>query len=97
MRHAIIANRIGQRFRDVALPHKVLKGLRSPLACNDLIAHEKVFSCWFLVLSKTTRPIPVGLPSKALTQPAATEKTRYLSPSPFSSPHEQLKTKNLPL
>ncbi len=49
MRHAVVANRVLQRFRDVRLSDEIRKRLRAPLACDDLVAHEKflVVSFWF--------------------------------------------------
>jgi len=42
VRHAIIANRVLQSFRDVPLPDKIAERLRPPLSRNDLIAHRKL-------------------------------------------------------
>src|SRR6202022_1807719 len=42
VRHAIVANRVLQRFRDVPLADKIPERLRTPLACDDLVAHKKL-------------------------------------------------------
>ncbi len=42
VRHAIAADRVLQRFRDVRLPDKIPERLRAPLACDDLVAHGEL-------------------------------------------------------
>ena len=56
MRNAIILDGIFQRFRYVLLADEIVESLRAPLAGYDLVAHGRVFSSQFSVLSKDKKP-----------------------------------------
>jgi hypothetical protein len=42
VRHAIVADRVGQRLRDVLLPDQIPERLWPPLPCNHLIGHKSI-------------------------------------------------------
>src|SRR5208282_498246 len=52
VRHAIRFDRVGQRFRDVALPHQIRKRLRPPFSRNHLVSHTCLGALPFAVIAK---------------------------------------------
>src|SRR6266566_3463691 len=56
VRHAVILDRVFQCFCYVLLADEIVKRLRAPLAGYDLIAHLRVLSDSFSVLSEYKKP-----------------------------------------